>query len=88
MEKGLYMRTVTIKVRDEVDVIIEEMIKLGIARSKNHAYNIVIEAGLPKVRELIERKKKVLKLVREFLEKGLPYDRLPTHEDVEEVRNR
>ena len=82
------MRTVTIKVRDEVDVIIEEMIKLGIARSKNHAYNIVIEAGLPKVRELIERKKKVLKLVQEFLEKGLPYDRLPTHEDVEEVRNR
>ena len=61
------MRTVTIKVRDEVDVIIEEMVKLGIARSKNHAYNIVIEAGLPKVRELIERKKKSFEISSRIL---------------------
>ncbi len=82
------VRTVTLKVRDEVDALIEELVRLGIARSKNHAYNMVIEAGLPKIRELIERRKKVLELVERFLEKGLPYTNLPTHEDVEEGRAR
>jgi len=82
------MRTVTIKVRDEVDKIVEELVKLGVARSKNHAYNMVIEAGLSWARKVIERKKRVEDLAKKFLEHGLPYENLPTHEDVEEARSR
>ena len=82
------MQSVTIKVNKKVIEIIEEMIKLGIARSRNHAFNIVIEAGIPKVMELIKHKKKVNELVEKFLQEGLPYEKLPTTKDVEEVRSR
>jgi len=82
------VQSVTIKVDKKVIEIIEEMIKLGIARSRNHAFNIVIEAGIPKVMELIKHKKKVNELVEKFLQEGLPYEKLPTTKDVEEVRSR
>ncbi len=84
----MVLQTATIKVRKEVAELVEEMVKLGIARSRNHAYNMLIEAGLPKIIEIVERKKRVKKLVKEFLEKGLPYKNLPTVDDVEEARNR
>lgn len=80
--------TATIKVRKEVAMLVEEMIKLGIAKSRNQAYNMLIEAGLPKIKSLIEYKKKVRRLVKEFLEKGLPYDNLPTIDDIYEGRMR
>jgi len=82
------VRTVTIKVKEEVAEVVEEMVKLGIARSRNHAYNIIIEAGLPKVLELIEHRRKVRELADRFLREGLPYRDLPTVRDVEEVRER
>jgi len=79
---------VTIKVRREVAEIAEEMVRLGIARSRNHAYNMLIEMGLEEARRLVERKRAVKKLVKEFMEKGIPYENLPTAEDVEEERAR
>ncbi len=79
---------VSIKVKLEIVEIADEMVKLGIARSRNHAFNLMIEMGLPKALEIIERKRKVMKLVKEFMEKGLPYKRLPTSDDVEEARKR
>lgn len=79
---------VTIKVRREVAELAEEMVRLGIARSRNHAYNMLIEMGLEEARRLVERKRAVKKLVEEFMEKGLPYENLPTAEDVEEERAR
>jgi len=78
----------TIKVDKKVIEIIEEMIKLSIARNRNHAFNIVIEAGIPKVMKLIKHKKKVNELIEKFLQEGLPYEKLPTTKDVEEIRNR
>ncbi len=80
--------TATIKVKKEVAVVVDEMIKLGIAKNKNQAYNMLIEAGLPKIKALIERKRRVRELVNEFLDKGLPYEKLPTVNDVEEGRGR
>ncbi|BES82274.1 hypothetical protein [Pyrodictium abyssi] len=79
---------VTIKVRREVAELAEEMVRLGIARSRNHAYNMLIEMGLEEARRLVERKRAVKKLVKEFMEKGIPYENLPTAEDVEEERAR
>ncbi len=82
------MQTVTIKVSRRVAEVAEEMVKLGIARSRNHAYNIIIEAGLPEIMKLIERKRRVKELTERFLREGLPYEELPTAEDVEEARKR
>ncbi len=85
---GENLQTVTIKVSQRVVRIVEDMVRLGIARSRNHAYNMIIEAGLPKVMELIERKRRVEELTEKFLREGLPYRELPTVEDVEEARGR
>lgn len=82
------MQTVTIKVNRRIAEIVEEMVRLGIARSRNHAYNIIIEAGLPKIMELIECKRRARELTERFLREGLPYESLPTVDDVEEARKR
>jgi len=82
------LQTATIKVSKRVVEVVEEMVRLGVARSRNHAYNIIIEAGLPKALELIKRKREVKELVEAFLREGLPYEKLPTVEDVEETRER
>ena len=84
----LALVTVTIKVRREIEELAREMVKLGIARSRNHAYNIMIEFGLKEAKKLVERRKAVRRLVEEYMEKGLPYDNLPTVRDVEEERTR
>ncbi|MET1159474.1 MAG: VapB-type antitoxin [Thermoprotei archaeon] len=81
-------RTVTIKVREEVAKLVEEMIKLGIADNRNQAYNMLIEAGLEKIRGIVEYEKRVEALVNEFLEKGIPFKKLPRVEDVYEARSR
>ncbi len=82
------MRPVTIKVREEVVQVADELVRLGIARSRNQALNIIIEAGMDRARRLIERRKKVARLVERFEREGLPYERLPTAADVEEARSR
>ncbi len=64
------------------------MVKMGIARSRNHAYSIIIRAGLPKALELIKREEEVKKLTEKFLREGIPYENPPTAEDVEESRER
>ncbi len=79
---------VTLKVRREVVELAEEMVKLGIARSRNHAFNILTKLGLKEAQRLVERKRVVARLVREFMEKGVPYENLPTAGDVGEKRSR
>lgn len=80
--------SVTIKVRKEVVDLAEEMVELGLARSRNHAFNIILEMGLENAKKMVERKREAKKLLRLFLEKGLPYHSLPTVKDVEEGRER
>jgi hypothetical protein len=41
--------TVSIKVRKELAELADKMIKLGLAKSKSHAFNIMIERGLKEV---------------------------------------
>ncbi len=79
---------VTIRVKREVEELAKRMVELGIARSRSHAYNIMIEVGLREARRMVEEKEAVKRLVEEFMEKGLPYDNLPTARDVEEERSR
>ena len=78
--------TVTIKVRKEIVDLVDEMIRLGIVENKNQAYTLLIEKGLKEVRRIVEREKKIEKLVEEYMKKGLPYKKLPTIKDVYEAR--
>ncbi len=43
--------TVSIKVRKEVVDLADKMVRLGLARSRSHAFNMMIEKGLDKIRE-------------------------------------
>jgi Mn-dependent DtxR family transcriptional regulator len=78
--------TVTIKVRKEIAELADEMIRLGIVENKNQAYNLLIEKGVEEVKRIVDRERKIEKLVEEFMSKGLPYKRLPTVKDVYEAR--
>ncbi len=82
------MKAVTIKVREEVLELVDEMIRLGLASSRNQALNVMIEAGLEEVRRLVEKRKRVEKLVEKFMKEGLPWEDLPTARDVIEGRRR
>ena len=46
--------TVSIKVRKELVEIAEKMVRYGIARSRSHAFTIMIERGLSEVLKEVE----------------------------------
>ncbi len=46
--------TVSIKVRKELVEVADKMVKYGIARSRSHAFNIMIERGLSSVLKEVE----------------------------------
>ncbi|AAY79738.1 hypothetical protein [Sulfolobus acidocaldarius] len=68
------MRVVTIKVNDDINEVAEEMIRLGIARSKNEAFNIMIRKGLNEVKRIVDKRKKVNELVERWQREGLPIE--------------
>ena len=43
--------TVSIKVRRELIDLADKMVRYGIARSRSHAFNLMIEKGLDRIRE-------------------------------------
>ncbi len=43
--------TVSIKVRRELVELADKMVKYGIAKSRSHAFNLMIEKGLDRIRE-------------------------------------
>ena len=44
----------TIKVRREITELADKMVRYGLARSRNHAFNSLIERGLAEVRREVE----------------------------------
>jgi hypothetical protein len=75
------MKIVTIKVKDEYYEIAEQMVEMGLAKSKNEAFNLIMLYGINKAVEEIERKKKVKELTEKWLKGGLLFE-LPTSNDV------
>jgi metal-responsive CopG/Arc/MetJ family transcriptional regulator len=74
--------TVSIKVRKELVELADKMIKLGLAKSRSHAFNIMIERGLKEVelwenvyRDVEELKKQGFVLRHGNLNKLLEEDR-------------
>ena len=47
--------TVTVRVRRELVELADRMVELGLARSRSHAFNLMIEKGLRSVVEEVER---------------------------------
>ena len=62
--------TVSIKVRREVMELAEKMVKYGIARSRSHAFNIMIERGIREVLQEVEFWDRLYERVRELERAG------------------
>ncbi|QIW22859.1 VapB-type antitoxin [Sulfolobus sp. S-194] len=75
---------ITIKVNEEIAKLIEKMIELGIARSKNEAVNLLIEYGRAEIEKKIREQEEVIRLADEWLKSGFPYKRLNTSDLREE----
>lgn len=75
---------ITVKVNEEIAKLIEKMIELGIARSKNEAVNLLIEYGRAEIEKKIREQEEVMRLVDEWLKNGFPYKQLNTSDLREE----
>jgi metal-responsive CopG/Arc/MetJ family transcriptional regulator len=62
--------TVSIKVRRELAELADKMVKYGIARSRSHAFNIMIEKGLAEVLKEVEFWEGVYRRVEELERQG------------------
>ena len=62
--------TVSIKVRRELAELADKMVKYGIARSRSHAFNIMIEKGLAEVLKEVEFWESVYRRVEELERQG------------------
>ena len=58
--------TVSIKVRREIVELADKMVRLGLARSRSHAFNIMIERGLKEVLKEVEFWENVYREVEEL----------------------
>jgi len=61
---------VSIKVRRELVELADKMVRYGIARSRSHAFNLMIERGLRSVVEEVELWERAERRAEELLEQG------------------
>ncbi len=78
-------KAVTVKVDEETIRFAEEMVRLGLAKSRNQAFVRLISLGMEKMAEELEQRRKIREMVEKFKKEGIPYV-LPTAKDVEEGR--
>jgi len=62
--------SISIKVRREIVELANRMVELGLARSRSHAFNIMIEKGLRRVVEEVELWEGVLRRAEELERQG------------------
>ena len=60
----------TIKVRRELVELAEKMVEYGLARSRSHAFNLMIERGLRSVVEELERWESIYRRAEELERQG------------------
>ena len=75
------MRMVTLEVKDEFFEIAEKEVEMGITKSRNEAFNIIIAYGVSKAKEELKKKEKIKELTERWLKEGVPFE-LPTSEDL------
>jgi predicted nucleic acid-binding protein len=79
---------VSIKVRKEIVELADKMVKYGLARSRNHAFNILIERGLAEVKREVEYWENVYRVVEELKKKGFKLSHGGLNELLAEDRER
>ena len=62
--------TVSIKVRREVIELANKMVRLGLAKSRSNAFNIMIEKGLKEVLKEVEFWENIYREVEELKKQG------------------
>ncbi|MEM4489094.1 MAG: hypothetical protein QXK88_09940 [Desulfurococcaceae archaeon] len=62
--------SVSIKVRRELVELADKMVRYGIARSRSHAFNIMIEKGLAEVTREVEYWDNIYRRVEELEKQG------------------
>jgi len=62
--------TVSIKVRREVVELADKMVRLGLAKSRSHAFNIMIEKELKEVLKEVEFWENIYREVEELKKQG------------------
>jgi hypothetical protein len=80
--------SVTIKVRREIAELADKMVRYGLARSRNHAFNLLIEKGLAEVRREVEFWESVYRRVEELKKRGFKLSHGGLNELLAEDRER
>jgi predicted nucleic acid-binding protein len=80
--------SVSIKVRREIVELVDKMVKYGLARSRNHAFNVLIERGLSEVKKEVEYWERVYRMVEELKKKGFKLSHGDLNELLAEDRKR
>lgn len=80
--------TVSIKVKKEVVELAEKMVLYGLAKSRSHALNLMIEKGLGEVREEVAFWDRVYRKVEELRKRGFTLSHGGLNKLLEEVRGR
>jgi hypothetical protein len=62
--------SVSIKVRRGIAELADKMVKYGLARSRNHAFNVLIEKGLAEVKREVEYWESMCRRVEELKKRG------------------
>ncbi|WP_369610538.1 VapB-type antitoxin [Sulfurisphaera javensis] len=66
--------SVTIKVKKEIAKLIDRLVELNIAKSKNEAVNLLIEYGRTEIERRIKEEEEVRNLVNKWLKECFPYE--------------
>jgi hypothetical protein len=80
--------TVSIKVRREVVELADKMVRLGLAKSRSHAFNIMIEKGLKEVLKEVGFWENIYREVEELKRQGFVLRRGSLTKIFEEDRSR
>ena len=62
--------TVSIKVKKELVELAEKMVRFGMAKSRSHAFNLMLNEGVAKIKEEVEFWESVHAKVRELERNG------------------
>ncbi|MEM1771620.1 MAG: hypothetical protein QXJ95_07990 [Ignisphaera sp.] len=80
--------SVSIKVRRELVELADKMVKYGIARSRSHAFNIMIEKGLAEVTREVEYWDSIYRKVEELEKQGYKLRHGGLNQVLQEERTR
>jgi hypothetical protein len=80
--------TVSIRVKKKVLELVDKMVKYGLARSRNHAFNILIEKGLENLKDEILYWASIYTQVDELVKKGFKIKHGGLNKILEEARGR